>query len=153
MSKKTFDWVCPNCWNIDSWRADYKKLSAAENSTTTMHCNNCGAKVARCYDGNRWTYVFAEQPAASAPARGPLHDEIAAECSAICDMLQRKNAAYGNSALEPIRVFSQASPVEQLLVRADDKLARIRNQAADEDAVSDLIGYLILLKIAQRGNQ
>lgn len=78
-------------------------------------------------------------------------DAIAAECDAIKAMLLAKNDAYGNSALEPVRVFSSASAEEQLRVRIDDKLSRIvRGHAAGEDAVLDLIGYLVLLRVASR---
>ena len=70
----------------------------------------------------------------------------------IGDMLKRKNAAYGNSALDPIRCFSKADAAEQLRVRIDDKLSRLmRGKNAGEDTVLDLIGYLVLLRIAERG--
>ena len=68
----------------------------------------------------------------------------------IKDLLESKNLKYGNSALEPLGVFSQLSAKEGLLVRIDDKLKRIKNGSLDrddEDVVNDLIGYLILLKI------
>jgi hypothetical protein len=69
----------------------------------------------------------------------------------IQDLLIAKNQKYGNSALEPLGVFSQLSAKEGLLVRIDDKLKRIKNgslERDDEDVVNDLIGYLILLKIS-----
>ena len=70
----------------------------------------------------------------------------------IGDMLKRKNAAYGNSALDPIRCFSKTDAAEQLRVRIDDKLSRLmRGNDAGEDTVLDLIGYLVLLRIAERG--
>lgn len=73
---------------------------------------------------------------------------IAKECVDIARQLLEKNEAYGNSALEPVRVFSTASTREQLLVRIDDKLSRcVRGQAAGEDVVFDLIGYLVLLRV------
>jgi hypothetical protein len=74
------------------------------------------------------------------------------ELEAIRIMLNTKNNKYGNSALEPMRVFSKASNLEQLYVRIDDKLSRIRNNPdnEDEDVLDDLIGYLLLLKIATR---
>lgn len=76
---------------------------------------------------------------------------IAAECDAIKAMLLEKNEAYGNSALDPVRVFSQAGPVEQIRVRLDDKLSRIkRGRAAGEDVELDLVGYLVLLRVARR---
>lgn len=68
----------------------------------------------------------------------------------IKDLLISKNQKYGNSALEPLGVFSQLSAKEGLLVRIDDKLKRIKNGSLhkeDEDVVNDLIGYLVLLKI------
>jgi hypothetical protein len=79
---------------------------------------------------------------------------IAEECDKIKALLLEKNAKYGNSALQPSRIFSKASAVEQILVRIDDKLSRIRTsgtEGPDEDTTSDLIGYLILLKAARRG--
>lgn len=77
---------------------------------------------------------------------------IATTCDDVKAMLIRKNKLYGNSALEPVRIFSKASAYEQILVRLDDKLSRLRAQQSDEDedVISDLIGYLILLKISQR---
>jgi hypothetical protein len=78
-------------------------------------------------------------------------DDIAAECDAVRALLLAKNAAYGDSALDPVRIFSKASPVEALLVRIDDKLSRLaRGSDAGEDVALDLIGYLVLLRIAQR---
>jgi hypothetical protein len=71
----------------------------------------------------------------------------------IKDLLISKNQKYGNSALEPLGVFSQLSPEEGLFVRIDDKLKRIKNgslQKDDEDVINDLIGYLVLLKILTR---
>jgi hypothetical protein len=68
----------------------------------------------------------------------------------IRDLLIAKNQKYGNSALEPLGVFSQLSAREGLLVRIDDKLKRIKNgslEKDDEDVINDLIGYLVLLKI------
>ena len=100
------------------------------------------------YVGDGWHVADAT----SAPTHGPLHDRIAAECDRLCMLLQDKNAAYGNSAIDPLRVFSSSDPVEQLRVRIDDKLSRIaRGHNAGEDALLDLIGYLILLRIAERG--
>ena len=72
-------------------------------------------------------------------------------CEDVKELLLYKNKKYGNSALEPSRIFSKASAVEQLLVRIDDKLNRIQKGAGllaeDEDVVMDLIVYLVLLKI------
>ena len=71
----------------------------------------------------------------------------------IRELLISKNIKYGNSALEPLGVFSQLSAKEGLLVRIDDKLKRIKNgslEKDDEDVINDLIGYLVLLKIQDK---
>jgi hypothetical protein len=76
---------------------------------------------------------------------------IVEECDAIKAMLLEKNKNYGSSALDPVRVFSKASSVEQILVRLDDKLSRLaRGNEADEDVTLDILGYLVLLRIARR---
>lgn len=69
------------------------------------------------------------------------------------DMLVEKNRAYGDSAANPMRVFSRASAIEQVLVRIDDKLSRVARgagwTAGDEDVVFDLVGYLAILAALQ----
>lgn len=71
---------------------------------------------------------------------------IADVCDRLKEFLIDKNRKYGNSALDPVRVFSKASADEQMLVRMDDKLSRIRNRQDDddEDPFVDLAGYLVL---------
>jgi hypothetical protein len=73
-------------------------------------------------------------------------------CDEISDFLIAKNNAYGNSAIEPIRIFSSASTEEQLFVRIDDKLSRIMRgkEYPGDDTIDDLLGYLILLKVYKR---
>jgi hypothetical protein len=76
--------------------------------------------------------------------------QINAVCNQIKTLLILKNNAYGDSALEPVRIFSKNSSIDGLLVRIDDKLSRIKNMgvsSASEDTLMDLIGYLVLLKI------
>jgi hypothetical protein len=67
----------------------------------------------------------------------------------IVNMLMEKNRKYGDSALNPKRIFSKADSLEQLYVRIDDKLSRIANRQddEDEDVINDLLGYLYLAKI------
>lgn len=76
---------------------------------------------------------------------------IAEECEALKTLLLQKNAAYGDSAIRPLRIFSKADSEEQIRVRLDDKLSRLaRGSAAGEDVELDLLGYLILLRVARR---
>jgi len=78
-------------------------------------------------------------------------NDIVRVCTDISGMLQAKNVAYGDSALDPVRIFSKSNAIEQLLVRIDDKLSRFArgtDYPGDND-IDDLIGYLVLLKIAK----
>lgn len=79
-------------------------------------------------------------------------DSIIKHCENIKQMLLDKNRRYGDSALNPVRIFSKATSSEQILVRLDDKLSRLRSSQLDddEDVINDLIGYLILLKISKQ---
>src|SRR5947209_2473579 len=77
---------------------------------------------------------------------------IARQCEEVKSLLLNKNRKYGNSALEPIRVFSKADTLEQIDVRIDDKLKRIQTSGPsgpDEDTVLDLIGYLVLRRVGR----
>lgn len=78
---------------------------------------------------------------------------IARECDAIKEMLLEKNRRYSSSAFYPARIFSKSDAIEQINVRIDDKLTRIRNmgpQAEDEDTELDLTGYLILRRVLRK---
>ncbi len=86
------------------------------------------------------------------PSASVVADLIAVECDGIKAMLLAKNQRYGSSAFEPLRIFSAADATEQIKVRIDDKLSRIArgSGAEDEDVVADLIGYLVILRVAKK---
>ena len=71
----------------------------------------------------------------------------------IKDLLLEKNQKYGDSALTPLKVFSKLDSEEAICARIDDKMSRIKNNGITpdtEDTLNDLIGYLVLLKIARK---
>ncbi len=82
-----------------------------------------------------------------------MKERISDELQQIETFLHDKNDAYGNSALDPVRVFSRTDTAEQLRVRIDDKLSRLMRggEYPGDDTVLDLVGYLVLLRIAERG--
>lgn len=78
---------------------------------------------------------------------------IIEECEFIKNFLLDKNRKYGDSAINPIRIFSKSNPIEQINVRLDDKLSRIvrgDKTIEDEDVDIDFIGYLILRRVAKK---
>jgi hypothetical protein len=85
-----------------------------------------------------------------------MKERIERHCDRIKQLLVKKNEAYGSAATEPLGVFSKLSPAEGIMVRIDDKLKRIKNSGITEDTedtIQDLIGYLILLKIAKEDEE
>lgn len=83
-----------------------------------------------------------------------FEERLDVQVKAITDLLKEKNQAYGNTALNPTNIFSSLDAVEAICARIDDKLARIQNKGINdktEDTVDDLIGYLLLLKMANNG--
>jgi hypothetical protein len=88
------------------------------------------------------------------PELAQTQKHIREVCEDMADLLIQKNNSYGNSALDPQRIFARASTKEQLYVRIDDKLNRImrgHSYPGDND-IDDLLGYLILVKVYERLN-
>ena len=78
-------------------------------------------------------------------------DKLDKVSSEIVELLKSKNKAYGNTALDPVKIFSRLDATEALCARIDDKIMRIKNKGINdqtEDTVDDLIGYLLLLKMS-----
>jgi hypothetical protein len=92
------------------------------------------------------------EPVAAPAYRPTAAKAIEEECNSLCAMLVAKNKAYGNSVFEPVGIFSKLPVRERLLVRIEDKLSRLRagHEFPGDDTIKDLIGYLILYRIAAR---
>ena len=80
-----------------------------------------------------------------------MEDKIKETIKEVQDLLIYKNKSYGNSATSPANIFSKGNAVDSICARIDDKLMRVANKGVCKntlDTVDDLIGYLVLLKIA-----
>lgn len=79
----------------------------------------------------------------------PSGHAILRKCLEIAEMLIMKNISYGNSALNPVRVFSKSDDLEQMRVRLDDKISRIQNsrEFPEDNDIKDMTGYLVLYQI------
>lgn len=79
-----------------------------------------------------------------------VRDRVWLFAGAMTAFLAEKNRRYGDSALNPARVFSRAEPAEGILIRLDDKLGRIRNtDSLRKNDIIDMLGYLVLLWLAR----
>jgi len=83
-----------------------------------------------------------------------MEDYLRDECSQVLELLLEKNKSYGNSAADPIRIFSKLGSVEQINIRIDDKLSRLKHGGiyGHEDTELDLLGYLILKRAVVKRN-
>jgi hypothetical protein len=102
------------------------------------------------FDANKLDNVYINDE----PLRNNTEREIVTVCDDIKNLLIEKNRAYGNSVLEPSNVFAKSSALDQISTRIDDKLNRVKkgHEYQGEDTIDDLIGYLVLYKIALRDN-
>lgn len=83
-------------------------------------------------------------------SKAPLENEIRAVCNQMAEFLIEKNAAYGNSAAEPVSIFAKRlDNLAQIDVRIDDKLSRMSrgHEYQGDDTIKDLAGYLLLRMI------
>lgn len=107
-------------------------------------------------EGGTWSELYMQHMPETGGDMGVIVPPTAFEkdlervLNGLSEMLREKNRKYGDSALNPSRVFAKSDAIEQIRVRIDDKLSRIKNIQDDdtEDAIQDLIGYLIILRIA-----
>lgn len=75
---------------------------------------------------------------------------IVFECEALKNMLLDKNVAYGDAVHQRGPLFD-VDPILGIQARINDKLRRLQNKGINdltEDSISDLIGYLVHLRIA-----
>ena len=73
-------------------------------------------------------------------------------CLELAEFLVEKNKAYGDSAINPVRIFAKSDALEQINVRIDDKINRILQGSGypGDDDEKDLVGYFILKWVKKR---
>lgn len=83
-------------------------------------------------------------------AQGIFQRDVEIVLKELREMLFAKNRKYGDAALNPNRTFASSQASELINVRIDDKLSRIKNRQTDEDEDPewDIMGYLVLKRIA-----
>lgn len=67
------------------------------------------------------------------------------------NLLLYKNRKYGDSAINPKKVFYKGDSTNSILIRLDDKIGRVMSNPDDKprvNDVADIIGYCTLLLIS-----
>lgn len=81
----------------------------------------------------------------------PTQHKIREITDAMKDLLLYKNQKYGDSAINPKKVFYKGDSTNSILIRLDDKLGRVMSNTEDKPRVNDvcdIIGYCTLLLIS-----
>lgn len=66
-------------------------------------------------------------------------------------LLLYKNRKYGDSAINPKKIFYKGDSTNSILIRLDDKLGRVMTNTEDKprvNDVADIIGYCTLLLVS-----
>ena len=113
-----------------------------------------GMECVGCRNCSEWDPRGTEPVAQTdnSPVPGNTQDRIRSVCREIADFLVEKNKAYGDSAANPVQIFSNTDPLEQINIRIDDKLSRMArgSEYQGDDTELDLIGYLILKRVIRQ---
>lgn len=139
------EWKCTGvfsgCSYTDSWNVVSSNIK--EEDLKLLDCIP-GIKVTYCNFGKE--NFTSKKSYNSCQAKTPLQNALDF-LDDVKKTLQEKNKAYGDSAANPLRIFSKSDKDEAIKVRIDDKLSRIAkgDGSGNEDAIKDLVGYLALL--------
>jgi hypothetical protein len=81
----------------------------------------------------------------------PTQQKIHEIMGAMKDLLLYKNQKYGDSAINPKKVFYKGDSTNSILIRLDDKLGRVMSNTEEKPRINDvcdIIGYCTLLLIS-----
>lgn len=81
----------------------------------------------------------------------PTQQKIHEIMGAMKDLLLYKNQKYGDSAINPKKIFYKGDSTNSILIRLDDKIGRVMSNTEDKPRVNDvcdIIGYCTLLLIS-----
>ena len=81
----------------------------------------------------------------------PTQQKIHEIMGAMQDLLLYKNQKYGDSAINPKKIFYKGDSTNSILIRLDDKIGRVMSNTEEKPRVNDvcdIIGYCTLLLIS-----
>lgn len=130
--------ICPNC--LDAMRHGFVRIPQKGESTKNVTLDEVqGDLMAHLLsDKNPWDETSTQQ-------------KIRNIMDAMKDLLLYKNQKYGDSAINPKKIFYKGDSTNSILIRLDDKLGRVMSNTEEKprvNDVADIIGYCTLLLIS-----
>ena len=98
--------------------------------------------------GELFADLLSQSPWGDLP---PTQQKIHEIMGAMKDLLLYKNQKYGDSAINPKKIFYKGDSTNSILIRLDDKIGRIMSNTEEKprvNDVADIIGYCTLLLIS-----
>lgn len=122
---------------------DAELSEAADSFLANVHAEDASEALYKGRELTEEERVNIWRDSEDAIAKEPATNQFQQIADSIADLLAYKNEKYGNSALNPLNVFTGKSKVGQ---RLDDKLSRIQNSdVVRKNDLVDCIGYMILV--------
>ena len=81
----------------------------------------------------------------------PTQQKIKDILSGMTNLLLYKNKKYGDSAINPKKIFYKGDSTNSILIRLDDKIGRVMSSTEEKprvNDVADIIGYCTLLLVS-----
>ena len=81
----------------------------------------------------------------------PTQQKIKDILSGMTDLLLYKNRKYGDSAINPKKIFYKGDSTNSIRIRLDDKIGRVMSNTEEKprvNDVADIIGYCTLLLVS-----
>ena len=81
----------------------------------------------------------------------PTQQKIKDILSGMTDLILYKNRKYGDSAINPKKIFYKGDSTNSILIRLDDKIGRVKSNTEEKprvNDVADIIGYCTLLLVS-----
>ena len=137
--------ICPNCedamrHNLNGLEPRIPKVAIPPVSVRTVPLDEI--------QGDVMAHLLSDK----APwGETPTQQKIRNIMDAMKDLLLYKNQKYGDSAINPKKIFYKGDSTNSILIRLDDKLGRVMSNTEEKprvNDVADIIGYCTLLLIS-----
>lgn len=129
------EWTSPTGSAQDEWKGIPKKITAQDSTMDAV----IGMNLARQLSESPWDDL--------PPTQQKIHEIM----GAMKDLLLYKNQKYGDSAINPKKIFYKGDSTNSILIRLDDKIGRVMSNTEEKPRVNDvcdIIGYCTLLLIS-----
>lgn len=140
--------------NLHQWIQDTSgKMRAIKCPAIKAWCQGVGEKIGESFNCFGCPYLngVSKEKLDMKKEEPTTQQKIRDIMDAMKDLLLYKNQKYGDSAINPKKIFYKGDSTNSILIRLDDKLGRVMSNTEEKprvNDVADIIGYCTLLLIS-----